>query len=214
MPRSARAATRLVADIGGTHTRLALFDPLENDLHARRTYLNRNYGQLADILAEWLQDLEEPRPKDACLAVAAPPPFGDRVTMSNMDWSFSLRELADRFGFSRLHCINDFQGNAYALPHLAPGDLTILHRGEPRSGSKLATVGPGTGLGGSTLETSGSVPIACASEPGHMGLAPATELELALFGLEHLPAAQAQGSPPPRRTAYPVRMRARAQVVA
>ena len=182
MPRSTRGTTRLVADIGGTHTRLALFDPDLNDLRARRTYLNRDYGHLADILADWLRGLEEPLPRDACLAIAAPPPFGEQVTMINMEWSFSPPELAKRFGFSRLHCINDFQGNAYALPHLAPGDLAILHRGEPGSGGKLATVGPGTGLGGSTLDMSGAVPIACASEPGHMGLAPATELELALFG--------------------------------
>jgi len=181
MPPSTTGATRLVADIGGTHTRLAVFDPGSNDLRARRTYRNRDYGQLADLVADWLRDLAGPHPVDACLAVAAPPPFDDRVRMVNMDWSFSLRELADRFGFARLHCINDFQANAYALPHLDAGDLVTLHRGDPGAAGKLATVGPGTGLGGATLEMSGPAPVACASEPGHMGLAPATELELALF---------------------------------
>jgi len=181
MPPSTTVATRLVADIGGTHTRLAVFDPGSNALRAQRTYYNRDYGQLADILSDWLGNLAEPRPGKACLAVAAPPPFDDRVRMINMDWSFSLRELADRFGFDRLHCINDFQGNAYALPHLDTGDLVTLHRGEPGPAGKLATVGPGTGLGGATLDVSAPTPIACASEPGHMGLAPATELELALF---------------------------------
>jgi glucokinase len=101
--------------------------------------------------------------------------------MLNIDWSFSRRELATRFGFSRLRCINDFEGNAYALPHLSEHDLATLHPGKVTEGARLATVGPGTGLGGSTLSLAGGVPVACASEPGHMGLAAATELELELF---------------------------------
>ncbi len=117
-----------MADVGGTNSRLALFDPLANELRALRTYVNRDYGQFEDIIAAWLDALAEPPPADCCLAVAAPP-FEDRVTMLNIDWSFSRRELATRFGFSRLRCINDFEGNAYALPHLSAHDLATLHPG-------------------------------------------------------------------------------------
>jgi glucokinase len=172
---------RLVADIGGTNSRLALFDPDTNELQSLRTYVNRDYSQLEDILTAWLNSLSESHPTDCCLAVAAPP-FGDRVTMLNIDWSFSLQDLAKRFNFSRLRCINDFEGNAYALPHLSDLDLSVLHSGKRGSGtSKLATIGPGTGLGGATLTLGTGAPIACASEPGHMSLAAATELELELF---------------------------------
>ena len=59
-----------------------------------------------------------------------------------------------------------------------------MHAGHPPTGAKLATVGPGTGLGGSTLSVVSGVAVAFASEPGHMGLTPATPLELALF--QHL----------------------------
>lgn len=180
MPLSNARPNRLVADVGGTNCRLALFDPLANELRSLSTYINRDYGQFEDIIAAWLDALAEPRPTDCCLAVAAPP-FDDRVTMLNIDWSFSRRELAERFGFSQLRCINDFEGNAYALPHLSDQNLTTLHRGNVTEGGKLAIVGPGTGLGGSTLSIVAGVPIACASEPGHMGLAAATELELELF---------------------------------
>ncbi len=101
-------ANRLVADMGGTNTRLALFDPLANELRALSHYVNRDYGQPEDIIVAWLDALREPRPTACCLAVAAPP-FGDRVTMLNMDWSFSCREMAERFEFSALRCINDFE---------------------------------------------------------------------------------------------------------
>ena len=172
--------TRLVADIGGTNSRLALYDPQADELRSLRTYRNREYGQFEDIIDTWLSTLSEARPTECCLAVAAPP-FDDRVTMLNIDWSFSLPELANRFEFDELRAINDFEANAHALPHLAREDLSVLAQGQAVKGAKLATVGPGTGLGGATLGWAGGMPTASASEPGHMGLTPATELELELF---------------------------------
>jgi len=177
---SKSSAIRLVADIGGTYSRLALYDPVTNELRSMRTFINREYAHFEDVVTAWLGNLPETHPVDCCLAVAAPP-FGDRVTMLNIDWSFSLRELVTRFGFNRLRAINDFEGNAYALPHLRATDLTVLHTGRMTSGGKLAIIGPGTGLGGATLSWADGAPIANASEPGHMGLAPASELELELF---------------------------------
>ena len=180
MPSPDPRACRLVADIGGTNSRLALFDPHAKVLRAVRTYLNQDYQQFQDIMATWLDALAEPSPTECCLAVAAPP-FDDRVAMPNIGWSFSQRALVERFGLTRLRCINDFVGNAYALPHLSTNDLFTLHPGTAKPGDKLATVGPGTGLGGSTLSIIAGLPVACASEPGYMGLAAATELELELF---------------------------------
>ena len=182
MPSSITRTTRLVADVGGTNTRLALFDPLTQELRARRNYINRDHGKFEEVIDAWLHELAEPPPEDCCLAVAAPAPFEDRVTMLNIDWSFSLQSLIERFNFARLRCINDFEGNAYALPHLPEQSLATIHRGMVVPGGKLATIGPGTGLGGATLDIASSVPTAYASEPGHMGLAAATKLELAVFG--------------------------------
>ena len=172
--------TRLVTDVGGTNTRIALFDPEANELRALATYRNRDHAQFEDVIALWLASLSEPAPPSCCIAVAAPP-ADDRVSMVNIDWSFSCRELAARFGFSRLGWINDFQANAYALPHLGREDRDELQAGRQDANGKLATVGPGTGLGGSTLEWMARTPYARACEPGHMGLSPATALELELF---------------------------------
>jgi glucokinase len=180
MPLTKSNANRLVADMGGTNTRLALFDPLANELRSLSHYINRDYAQPEDIIGAWLNALREPRPTACCLAVAAPP-FGDQVTMLNIDWSFSCREMAEHFEFSALRCINDFEANAHALPHLADHDLTTLHCGKRSASGKLATIGAGTGLGGATLTLTGGAPIAGASEPGYMGLAAATDVELELF---------------------------------
>ena len=180
MNNAAAQPARLVGDIGGSNTRLALFDATNNELRAVQVYANGDHACLEDIIERWLADLDDKAPETCCLAVAAPP-FEDRVDMLNIEWSFSVRELTQRFGFAAMRCINDFEGNARALPHLRPADLHVLRTGDPGNCRKLATLGPGTGLGGATLEFCVDTPVANASEPGHMGLAPATAEEIELF---------------------------------
>jgi glucokinase len=175
-------ASRLVADVGGTNTRVALFDPARAEFRALSTYVNREFATLEDILRQWLDELAEPAPEVCCLAVAAPPSV-DRVVMSNMDWSFSCRELATGLGLRRLIRLNDFEANAYALPHLTSRDRKELYGGKSDHADRLATVGPGTGLGGAFLATFDHIHRSFACEPGHMGLTPGNELELDIFRL-------------------------------
>jgi len=173
---------RLVADVGGTNTRIALFDPLRNEFRALHNYTNREFNCLEDIIAHWLGHLSEPKPRVCCLAVAAPP-SADHVEMTNIDWSFSCGELASRFGFDQLRRLNDFEANAYALPYLTDSDKELLVPGKDKAQGRLATLGPGTGLGGAILDWQDGVPHSFACEPGHMGLTPATGLELEVFRL-------------------------------
>jgi glucokinase len=180
MPFSPAQNSRLVADVGGTNSRLALYDPAKGEIRARVDYINREFSEFPDVIEKWLAQLGEPAPTQCCIAIAAPP-FDDIVAMVNMDWSFSSSELARRFNFNALRCINDFEANAYALPHLTANDLVTMHPGSPGASGKLATVGPGTGLGGSSFGLVDGVPVAGICEPGHMGLAPATEIELQIL---------------------------------
>ena len=171
---------RAVADVGGTNTRLAVFDPASAEISGIRAYANRDYASLQAVISAWLEQLQQEQPRDFCLAVAAPP-AAERVTMVNVDWSFSCQDLAARFGFDRVRWLNDFQANAHSLPHLEPSDLELIHPGSETEHTTLATVGPGTGLGGATLRWMGGVPYAADAEPGHAGLSPGNDLEIAIF---------------------------------
>lgn len=179
---STLTATRLVADIGGTNARLALFDPRDGSLRHRHDFENAEFDSLEAVIERWIAQLQEPAPTQACLAVAAPP-FDDRVEMLNLNWTFSIAAVAQRFGFEAIRCINDFESNAYALPHLTAGDLETIHPGIAGATGKLAAVGPGTGLGGAAFGLVDGRPVASASEPGHMSLAAVTAVEQAAFGL-------------------------------
>ncbi|MFK7977358.1 MAG: glucokinase [Halioglobus sp.] len=174
--------TRLVADVGGTNSRIALWDPALNELSNRCDYLNEDFESFNAVIAAWLAQLNEPAPEQACVAIAAPP-FDDLVEMPSIDWSFSIRQTAKQFGFDDMRVINDFEANAYSLPHLSQNDIVTIHQGEAGSSGKLAAVGPGTGLGGAAFGLVAGRPTASACEPGHMSLAPATPMELELFSL-------------------------------
>ncbi len=173
-------ATRLVADVGGTNTRLALYDENRAEFRALSRYTNADYSSLESVLAHWMDTLAETAPSRACIAAAAPPD-SDRVSMTNIGWSFSRSELAARFGLREVAWLNDFQANAWSLPFLGEDDLALVHDASARPRQTLATVGPGTGLGGGTLQWLGDTAFATACEPGHAGLSPETALELEIF---------------------------------
>lgn len=172
--------TRLVADVGGTNTRIALYDPESGQFRGLKTYINRDYREFEQVIDAWLNSKTEEKPEHCCIAVAAAP-SDDLVSMLNINWSFSCSKLAARYGFTRFNWINDFTAIAHALPHLGPQDRHLIHPGQQSQGQKLAAVGPGTGLGGATIEFIDGKPHASAAEPGQAGLSPNSKLELELF---------------------------------
>jgi glucokinase len=170
---------RMVADVGGTNTRIALFDEQSGDFHAMQAFVNRDYARLQDLVLAWMNGLDQV-PAKGCIAIASALE-GDRVRMVNMDWSFSREAFGNETGIEQLAWINDFVGNAHALPYLEAGDRVELHAGRAGVADKLAALGPGTGLGGATVQRSPDGWLATACEPGHAGLSPASALELALL---------------------------------
>lgn len=171
--------TRLVADVGGTNTRIALFDEQSGDFSAVQSFVNRQYDRLQDLVIDWMDGLDR-APVNGCIAIASALD-GDDVRMVNMDWEFSRAAFASDTGLAHITWINDFVGNAYALPYLAASDRIELHPGKPGDPQKHAVIGPGTGLGGATVQRDGDGWLATACEPGHAGLSPASAIELALF---------------------------------
>jgi glucokinase len=174
-------STRLVADIGGTNSRLALFDTAQVQLQGLHVVDNAAFPALEAVLENYLAALATP-PTTACLAVAAPVKEGE-VRMANRPWRFFPEQLRERFGFRQLVVINDFAAIAHALPYLDDADLAVVHSGGPHAvgAGRLAAVGPGTGLGGATLDRGEGQPRVYPAEPGQAGLAVATDEEVALL---------------------------------
>lgn len=183
MPAASDALPFLVGDIGGTNARFGLVSP-QGDLLHTQVLPAADYPTIEDALASYLASRGGlPMPRQAALAIASAI-TGDRVSMTNHPWSFSISGLQKAAGFDRLLVVNDFTAAAMALPHLKPQDRLAVGGGAPVAGSPIGVLGPGSGLGVSGLVPSGARWIALTGEGGHATMAPFTQRESAV--IDHL----------------------------
>ncbi len=170
----------IVADIGGTRTRLAMVD----DTGAPGDPLvlrNDDFDGLEAVLRHFLDRNPGAGPlRGAAVAVAAPV-TGKDVVMTNRDWHFNVDALRDALGLEFLTAVNDFTAVAMALPYLAPQDMLKIGGGEPTQGAAMAALGPGTGLGVSGLIPGPGGWNAIGGEGGHVTLAGVTPEEIAVI---------------------------------
>lgn len=173
----------LVGDIGGTHARLALVRAGEARPAAVEILRCRHFDSLALAIGDYLERVGGAQVQGACLAVAATPGPGTRVTMTNNPWRFDPEELRAQFGWRQCQVINDFTALALGIPHVATEDLIHLCGGPGQVSQPRLIIGPGTGLGVSALVPSreGGVPLA--TEGGHVDFAPTDTTEMAILNI-------------------------------
>jgi glucokinase len=169
----------IVADIGGTHSRCAFVDDHGRPV-AVEIYENRNFEGVAGVLAHYLsRQRAHGRPRDAAIAIAGPV-TGDVVTMTNLGWQLSQRELSTTLGLRRLKVVNDFAAVAWSLPRLPADALRKIGRGEPVPGQAMAVLGPGSGLGVAALVPTADDWAVVAGEGGNVAAATSSPAEAAV----------------------------------
>lgn len=168
----------LLADIGGTKTRLAL--GRDGRLGKIKSLFNDGVPDLPELLERELAAAGKNRPTRAVLAVAGPVD-GDHVALTNRAWSFSQAKLKRALKLKRLIVVNDFVAVAHALPVLKAKDLVRIGGGKGKKDGSLLACGPGTGFGVAALIRAAPAPAVLASEAGHMMLGPATADEVEIF---------------------------------
>src|SRR6266403_298257 len=171
---------RLIGDIGGTNARFAI---AENGAYRQLKHVEVDrHPSLHDALSAYLKALPDAERADLSGALAiAGPVLGDRISMTNKAWSFSVEELRRSLKLISLTVVNDFAANARAIPHLAEPGLFAI--GPVSAGAKgnIGVVGPGTGLGVSALIPTGGDWVLIAGEGGHATLAASNEEEEAII---------------------------------
>lgn len=174
----APSGPRLLADIGGTHIRLAWQAGAGAPLQDTRVLLCAEHPTVDAAIRSYLSSVAAPPPTQAALGMANPV-TGDGVRMTNHSWAFSQTALAQALGLQRLVVINDFTALALALPALPAALLRQVGGTTAVPGAAVALVGPGTGLGVSGLVfppgSAAGVPLS--GEGGHVTLAAETVLE-------------------------------------
>jgi len=82
----------LVADIGGTNSRLALASKAGVAPGSVRRFVNRDYRSFRAVVETYLNDAGLSRISRCCIAVAGPV-TPERASLTNMDWEISSADL-------------------------------------------------------------------------------------------------------------------------
>ena len=172
----------LAGDIGGTKTMLALFEEKGTSLNRVRgtTYANREHGTFEEILTLFLKGAPSSSVHSGCFGVAGAVIDG-RSRMTNLKWELDEKALAKATGAKQVKLLNDLEATAYGMLHLSPDELKPLNPAGQKQTGNVAVIAAGTGLGEAMLFWDGSEYLPSASEGGHSGFAPRTDLEIELL---------------------------------
>src|SRR5574344_381212 len=95
----------LVGDVGGTNARLALCDMDTGAISETTVYSALEHGSLEDVVKLFFAAHKDAVIKNACIAIACPI-TGDKVSMTNNPWTFSIAEMKANLGLDVLDIIN------------------------------------------------------------------------------------------------------------
>lgn len=170
----------LVADIGGTNTRVALARGATLKDGSIRRYRNADFPGLETVLRRYIEEEGGVDCAGACVAAAGP--VRDGVAhMTNLDWTIEPTMLARATGAEKVAILNDLQAQGHALGSLAPNSLRMVAEGPqaPAHAAKLV-IGVGTGFNAAPVHEAPGGRIVAASECGHVNLPVRTEADLRL----------------------------------
>ena len=170
----------LVADIGGTNTRVALAEGRRILDGTIRRYANKDFPGLESVLRRYSTDEGGVDAKAACVAVAGPVRDG-RATMTNLDWTIDKDTLARATGAETVAILNDLQAQGHALGHIDPDNIRqVLPGQDPQPNAAKLVVGVGTGFNAAPVFDLEGGRVVPPSESGHANLPIRDAMELRL----------------------------------
>lgn len=165
----------LVADIGGTNTRVALARGPLVDAASVRRYRNAEHPGIAAVISAYLADrgIDDSGITGVCVAAAGPVRDGV-AQLTNLDWRIDREVLAEALTAEKSAVLNDLQAQGHAIGHIAPGNLVevLPQPPQPPQAAKLV-VGLGTGFNACPVFDTDAGRFVPPSEAGHVSL-PAT----------------------------------------
>jgi glucokinase len=172
----------ILADIGGTNTRVALADGTRVRLDSIRRFPNAEYQARGQDIAHVLRDyLDQTGATVSGVCVAAAGPVQDGVAeMTNLAWVIDSAKLTRATGADRVAILNDLQAQGQALGHIAEGNLRRVIDGPQAQGSMLV-VGLGTGVNAAPVHPGPRGRVVPPSECGHVNMPVRSEEDFQLI---------------------------------
>ena len=159
----------LVADVGGTNTRVALANDGKLQTQTIHRYRNTDQSGVVEILQTYLaEQAPEARPEAVCIDVAGPVGT-DEGQLTNLDWTVTSAELCAATGATFGAILNDMQAQGMALSHLPSTAFHSILKGTAQSGNRMV-VNIGTGFNSAVVLGEGPKLTVPGSETGHVNL--------------------------------------------
>ncbi|MFT7596236.1 MAG: glucokinase [Paracoccaceae bacterium] len=172
--------TLVVADVGGTNTRIAL---VQSDgatalslSHIGR-YENDEFASFYEVLSRYSADHPLPALQGACFAVAGPV-TSTYAQLTNRSWGFDAADIVAALPaafappVAAVHLVNDLVALGYALPDLTPDQLLQVRASDGASGrnNQALVAGMGTGFNVCMVKMGRTGPTVIEAELGHASL--------------------------------------------
>lgn len=168
MTQPPASAFSLVADIGGTNTRVALTCGDQLLANSSQRYQNANYPNLETVLNRYLTEQGRVDIVGACIAVAGPVRDGV-ATMTNLDWTIDKRVLSRAVGSENVSIVNDLQAQGHALGRLDAKSLRPITTSTPPAlNATRLVIGVGTGFNCAPVFQTQAGRFVPPAEAGHM----------------------------------------------
>ncbi len=163
------AGLLLVADIGGTNTRVGLADDAGLIAGSTRRYRNAETESFEAALDTFMKEMA-PGPLAGVCAGAAGPVTDGIGRMTNLSWEIDPKSMRDVTGAAVADVINDLQAQGYALDDLtAETTRAVVEASAPKDGPRLV-VGLGTGFNIVPVHHYGQDLVVPSCEGGHASL--------------------------------------------
>lgn len=190
------APLAMVADIGGTHSRIAIAQGVDIQKATLKRYVNADFVSPTAMIKRFLRESWQPHivatvgtlgtaalmhPQRACFAIAGPVD-NNVAKLTNRDWVFDTNHLAKISGVEQFILINDLTAQAAALDTIKPQSVRTVIKGtqavEQMHTTRLV-VGAGTGLNAAVIY--GHSPINQANQANslfHIGISECGHISL------------------------------------
>lgn len=175
----------LVADIGGTNTRVALADGPVVRQNSVAKFRNADFTGIDAVLARYMQQSNIAQIGGACVAGAGPVQDG-AVTMTNLfdehdqPWIIDAARVTKATGASQVAILNDLQAQGQALGYIPPQNLRRVIDGPKAPGGSMLVVGLGTGVNAAPVHNTPSGRLVPPSECGHVNMPVRSDEDLRL----------------------------------
>ena len=181
MPLRHADTRSIVADVGGTNTRLALAEGKDVLQDTVRKYRNANYPRLEPILRDYIRlQNNNAACTGACVAMAGPVHQGVGE-FTNLRWRIDCDMIASATGAERVALLNDLQALGHALDHIASVNLRrIIPHPEAAPREAQIVIGIGTGFNAAPVHRIGKSCYAAPAEIGHANMPVRCDADLRL----------------------------------